>query len=154
MQIQAHILNKHYSQGPILSWFDFGSVSLTLQDVVTYYLNLTHANLMVPAWEEEYRLTSAFQVPDGSTHSMQTVLERISKDAKYLQQYYEFNSVRYDLALCGETCRADHVCAIREVDFTRYEECLKANSSTSAIGSVCLLLLSLLFGICGSQQTL
>lgn len=121
---------------------------------MTYYLNLTHANLMAPAWEEEYRLTSAFQVPDGSTQSMQTVLEKISKDAKYLQQYYEFNSVKYDLTLCGETCRVDHVCAIREIDFTRYEECLKASSSASAIVSVCLLLLSLLLGIFDPLQIL
>lgn len=114
--------------------------------MVTYYLNLTHANMMGPIWEEEYRLTKAFQIPDGSAHSMQTVLERISKDAKYLQQYYEFNSVKYDLDLCGEDCRVDHVCAIREIDFMRYNECVKANSSTTAITSVCLLLLCLLLG--------
>uniref|UniRef100_A0A803YGU8 Sphingomyelin phosphodiesterase acid like 3B n=1 Tax=Meleagris gallopavo TaxID=9103 RepID=A0A803YGU8_MELGA len=142
------------ANNPGIRVIDYDADTLQVQDVVTYYLNLTHANLVVPAWEEEYRLTSAFQVPDGSTHSMQAVLEKISRDAKYLQQYYEFNSVKYDLTLCGESCRVDHVCAIREIDFTRYEECLKANNSTSAIVSVCLLLLSLLLGIFGPQQTL
>ncbi|XP_072211412.1 acid sphingomyelinase-like phosphodiesterase 3b isoform X2 [Excalfactoria chinensis] len=142
------------ANNPGIRVVDYDADTLQVQDVVTYYLNLTHANLLVPTWEEEYRLTSAFQVSDGSARSMQTVLERISKDAKYLQQYYEFNSVRYDLTPCEETCRVDHVCAIREIDFSRYEECLEANGSAPAIVSVCLFFLSLLLGISGPQQTL
>uniref|UniRef100_A0A8C3BVF8 Acid sphingomyelinase-like phosphodiesterase n=1 Tax=Cairina moschata TaxID=8855 RepID=A0A8C3BVF8_CAIMO len=134
------------ANNPGIRVIDYDPDTLQVQDMVTYYLNLTYANMMGPIWEEEYRLTKAFQIPDGSAHSMQTVLERISKDAKYLQQYYEYNSVKYDLDLCGEDCRVDHVCAIREIDFMRYNECVKANSSTTAITSVCLLLLCLLLG--------
>ncbi|KFZ56121.1 Acid sphingomyelinase-like phosphodiesterase 3b, partial [Podiceps cristatus] len=133
--------------------------TLQVLDMVTYYLNLTRANMMAsmregefPPWEEEYRLTEAFQVRDGSARSMQTVLERISKDPRYLQQYYEFNSVRYDLAPCEEACRTDHVCAIREVDFTRYNECVKTSSSASAIISVWLLLFCSLLGLLSPQQ--
>ncbi|XP_015738978.1 acid sphingomyelinase-like phosphodiesterase 3b [Coturnix japonica] len=142
------------ANNPGIRVVDYDADTLQVQDMVTYYLNLTRANLLGPVWEEEYRLSSAFQVPDGSTQSMQTVLDRISEDAKYLQRYYEFNSVRYDLTPCGETCRVDHVCAIKEIDFSRYEQCLEANSSTSAISSICLLFLSLLLGIFGPQQTL
>ena len=129
--------------------------------MVTYYLNLTRANMMAstweeefPTWEEEYRLTEAFQVPDGSARSMQTVLERISKDPRYLQQYYEFNSVRYDLTPCEEACRVDHVCAIREVDFTKYNECVKTSSSASAVISVWLLFFCLLLGLRSPRQAL
>lgn len=129
--------------------------------MVTYYLNLTQANMMAPTreeefptWEEEYRLTEAFQVPDGSVGSMQTVLERISKDPHYLQKYYEFNSVRYDLTPCEEACGIDHVCAIREVDFTKYDECVKTSSSASAVIRVWLLLFSLLLGLLSPQQVL
>lgn len=111
--------------------------------MVTYYLNLTRANTMAsvqeeefPAWEEEYRLTEAFRVPDGSASSMQTVLERISMDPRYLQQYHELNSVRYDLTPCGGSCRVDHVCAIREVDFAKYDECVKSSSSATAVAGV------------------
>lgn len=125
-----------------------------LQEMVTYYLNLTRANMMAstqeeefPVWEEEYQLTEAFQVPDGSARSMQTVLERIAREPRYLQQYYEFNSVRYDLTHCEATCRVDHVCAIREVDFTKYNECVRTSSSASAVTSVWLLCFCLLFGV-------
>lgn len=133
------------------------SVFLPLQDMVTYYLNLTRANLMeeeFPVWEEEYRLTEAFQVPDASAHSMQTVLERISQDPHSLQQYYEFNSVSYDLAVCEESCRVDHVCAIMELDFTRYEECAGTSSSASALVGIWLLFSCLLLGLISAQQAL
>ncbi|OXB61865.1 hypothetical protein ASZ78_004571 [Callipepla squamata] len=142
------------ANNPGIRVVDYNADTLQVQDVVTYYLNLTHANLVAPVWEEEYRLTRAFRVPDGSARSMHTVLERISEDAEYLQQYYDFNSILYDLAPCGDTCRADHVCAIREIDFMRYEECLKASSSASAGGSACAVLLCLLLGIFSPQQTL
>ncbi|NWW45245.1 ASM3B phosphodiesterase, partial [Pedionomus torquatus] len=142
------------ANNPGIRVIDYDPDTLRVLDMVTYYLNLTHANMVAPKWEEEYRLTEAFQVPDGSARSMQTVLEKISKDPHYLQQYYEFNSVRYDLAPCTEDCRIDHVCAIREVDFTKYNECVKTSSSASAIVSVWLLLFSLLFGFLSPQQAL
>ncbi|XP_059686659.1 acid sphingomyelinase-like phosphodiesterase 3b [Gavia stellata] len=149
------------ANNPGIRVIDYDPDTLQVLDMVTYYLNLTHANMMAstweeefPTWEEEYRLTEAFQVPDGSAHSMQTVLERISKDPHYLQQYYEFNSVRYDLTPCEETCRIDHVCAIREVDFTKYNECVKISSSASAVTSGWLLLFCLLLGLVSPQQAL
>lgn len=123
------------------------------QDIVTYYLNLTHANMIgsrwkeeFPAWKEEYWLTKAFQVPDGSASSMQTVLDRMSKDPPYLQQYYEYNSARYDLEPCKQECRVDHLCAIKEVDFRKYDECVKTNSSASAASSVWLLVFCVFSG--------
>ncbi|NXJ85061.1 ASM3B phosphodiesterase, partial [Trogon melanurus] len=148
------------ANNPGIRVIDYDPDTLQVLDMVTYYLNLTHANMMAstqeeefPAWEEEYRLTDAFQVADGSARSMQTVLERISEDPRYLQQYYEFNSVKYDLSPCEADCRVDHVCAIREVDFTKYDECVKTNGSASAVVSVWLLFFCLLLGLPSSQQT-
>ncbi|NWU64651.1 ASM3B phosphodiesterase, partial [Pterocles burchelli] len=145
------------ANNPGIRAIDYDPDTLRVRDVVTYYLNLTRANAGAegfPAWEEEYRLTEAFQVPDGSVSSMQTVLERISQDPHYLQRYHEFNSVKYDLSPCQGACRVDHLCAIREVDFTRYNECVKASSSASAVISVWLLSLCLLLGLLSPQQPL
>ncbi|NXD84945.1 ASM3B phosphodiesterase, partial [Halcyon senegalensis] len=148
------------ANNPGIRVVDYDPDTLQVLDMVTYYLNLTRANMMAsareeefPTWEEEYRLTEAFQVPDASAHSMQKVLERISKDPRALQRYYEFNSVRYDLALCEEACSLDHLCAIREVDFTKYSECVKSSSSASVI-SVWLLFFCLLLGLLSPQQAL
>lgn len=91
---------------------------------MTYYLNLTYANAASERWEKEYRLTESFRVPDASPASMHQVLDLIAKNPRYLQKYYEFNSVSYDMTECDSDCRVDHVCAAREVDFGKYDSCL------------------------------
>ncbi|XP_053561347.1 acid sphingomyelinase-like phosphodiesterase 3b [Bombina bombina] len=118
------------ANNPGIRIFEYDRTSLQVLDMVTYYLNLTYANKDSPRWEKEYRLTEAFQVPDGSALSMHNVLEKISSDPCYLQKYYEYNSVNYDLVTCGHICRVDHICSIREVDFAKYNECLKTESSS------------------------
>ncbi|NXK40978.1 ASM3B phosphodiesterase, partial [Piprites chloris] len=154
------------ANNPGIRVVDYDRDTLQVLDMVTYYLNLTHANTMAspweaefpvweaefPVWEAEYSLTEAFQVPDGSVRSMQTVLERISGDPHYLQSYYEFNSARYDLAPCKQECRVDHLCAIREVDFTKYDECVKTSSAASAASSVWLLVFCVFLGLLSPQR--
>lgn len=98
---------------------------------MTYYLNLTYANAANSRWEKEYRLTESFRVPDASPTSMHQVLERIASEPCYLQKYYDFNSVSYDLKECDGYCRVDHVCAAREIDFNRYEHCLEKEGATA-----------------------
>lgn len=104
--------------------------------MVTYYLNLTRANAAKGRWEKEYRLTESFRVPDASPGSMHQVLEHIAKSNCYLQKYYEFNSVSYDLKECDSECRVDHVCAAREVDFDRYEHCLETEGTAAIHGGL------------------
>lgn len=103
---------------------------------MTYYLNLTHANAVKGRWEKEYRLTESFRVPDASPTSMHQALERIANDPRYLQKYYDYNSVSYDLTDCDSKCRVDHVCAAREVDFDKYEHCLEKEGAASINGGL------------------
>ncbi|XP_054476990.1 acid sphingomyelinase-like phosphodiesterase 3b [Anoplopoma fimbria] len=112
------------ANNPGIRVFEYDTQTLLVKDVVTHYLNLTHANAAHGRWEKEYRLTESFRVPDASPASMHQALERIANHHCYLQKYYEFNSVNYDLTECDSDCRIDHVCATREVDFTKYEGCL------------------------------
>lgn len=138
------------ANNPGIRVFDYDRGTLQVKDMVTYYLNLTYSNLEAPRWEKEYRLTEAFQVADGSVESMQAVLDKISTNKCYLQKYYEYNSVNYDLEDCDHNCRIDHVCAIREVDFANYDECLRTESASSRISLQLLLLITitvLFFGL-------
>ncbi|XP_028327233.1 acid sphingomyelinase-like phosphodiesterase 3b [Gouania willdenowi] len=128
---------------PGIRLFEYDTEMLLIKDLVTYYLNLTHANVAGGRWEKEYRLTESFRVPDASPASMHRVLERIANDRCYLQKYYEFNSVNYDLSECGSECRVDHVCAAREVDFDRYEHCLVKEGSSCVHGGLLLTLVAL-----------
>ncbi|MEQ2203456.1 hypothetical protein XENOCAPTIV_030329 [Xenoophorus captivus] len=89
-------------------------------------------------WEKEYRLTESFRVPNASPASMHQLLERMAADRCYLQKYYEFNSVSHDLTECDGDCRVDHVCAAREVDFQRYEQCLVKEGAASINGGLLL----------------
>ncbi|XP_054854632.1 acid sphingomyelinase-like phosphodiesterase 3b [Eublepharis macularius] len=120
------------ANNPGIRVFTYDQDTLLLKDMVTYYLNLTHANLVAPKWEKEYSLTDAFQVPDGSVQSMHLVLEKLTKHNSYLQQYYRYNSVQYDLTDCDHSCQTDHICAIQEVDFAKYDQCIKARSAAAA----------------------
>lgn len=104
--------------------------------MLTYYLNLTSANAAGRRWEKEYRLTESFRVSDASPTSMHQVLEHIANEQCYLQKYYEFNSVSYDLKECDSYCRVDHVCAAREIDFNSYEHCLEKEGTAMICGDL------------------
>ncbi|XP_032375475.1 acid sphingomyelinase-like phosphodiesterase 3b isoform X1 [Etheostoma spectabile] len=122
------------ANNPGIRVFEYDTQTLLVKDVVTHYLNLTRANVAHGRWEKEYRLTESFRVPDASPASMHRALERIASSRCYLQKYYEFNSVSYDLTECNSDCRVDHVCAAREVDFDRYEHCLEKERAAAIYG--------------------
>ncbi|KAL7394551.1 hypothetical protein ABVT39_027788 [Epinephelus coioides] len=124
------------ANNPGIRVFEYDTQTLLVKDVVTHYLNLTHANAARGRWEKEYRLTESFRVPDASPASMHQVLERIANNHCYLQKYYEYNSVSYDLTECNRDCRVDHVCAAREVDFERYEHCLEKEGAAAIYGGL------------------
>ncbi|KAJ0066504.1 hypothetical protein NL108_013972 [Boleophthalmus pectinirostris] len=132
------------ANNPGIRLFEYDTETLLVKDMVTYYLNLTFANEAQERWEKEYRLTESFQVPDASPLSMHKILERIAHDNCYLQKYYEYNSVSNGLNECDKNCRIDHVCAAREVDFSRYEHCLEKEAAVYMCGGLLPFLLVLL----------
>ncbi|XP_041096408.1 acid sphingomyelinase-like phosphodiesterase 3b [Polyodon spathula] len=132
---------KNGANNPGIRVFEYDHTTLLIKDIVTYYLNLTHANLAGPRWEKEYRLTESFRVPDASARSMHEVLRQMETDDCALQRHYRFNSVSYDLSHCDWACRADHVCSIREVDFSSYEKCVVTEGVTLLSLAPVLLLL-------------
>ncbi|XP_070691484.1 acid sphingomyelinase-like phosphodiesterase 3b [Pempheris klunzingeri] len=127
------------ANNPGIRIFEYDTETLLVKDVVTYYLNLTRANAARGRWEKEYRLTESFRLPDASPTSMHQALELIANDRCYLQKYYEFNSVSYDLTECNSDCRVDHVCAAREVDFDSYQRCLKDGAAGTNAGLLLVL---------------
>uniref|UniRef100_A0A8C6E598 Sphingomyelin phosphodiesterase acid like 3B n=1 Tax=Moschus moschiferus TaxID=68415 RepID=A0A8C6E598_MOSMO len=115
------------ANNPGIRVFEYDRATLSLQDMVTYFLNLSQANALgAPRWELEYRVTEAYGVPDAGARSMHAALGRIASDQGALQRYYVYNSVSYDTRACDEACRAEHVCALREVAFDGYAACLRA----------------------------
>ncbi|XP_062961800.1 acid sphingomyelinase-like phosphodiesterase 3b [Cynocephalus volans] len=135
------------ANNPGIRVFEYDRATLSLQDVVTYFTNLSQANEQgAPRWELEYRLTEAYGVPDAGVLSMHEALGRIAGDQGALQRYYAYNSVSYEAAACGEACRAEHVCAMRQVAFPAYAACLRAPGAAPAPRRA--LLLQALLGLC------
>ncbi|XP_076993636.1 acid sphingomyelinase-like phosphodiesterase 3b [Tamandua tetradactyla] len=134
------------ANNPGIRVFEYDRATLSLQDMVTYFVNLSQANEQgTPRWELEYRLTKAYEVPDAGAHSMHVALGRIASERDALQRYYVYNSVSYDARTCDEACRAEHVCALREVAFEVYAACLRGPSAAPAPGRA--LLLATLLGL-------
>ncbi|KAF6345681.1 sphingomyelin phosphodiesterase acid like 3B [Rhinolophus ferrumequinum] len=135
------------ANNPGIRVFEYDRATLNLQNMMTYFMNLSQANARGEArWELEYRVTEAYGVPDAGARSMHAALGRIATDQDTLQRYYVYNSVSYDTRACGEVCRAEHVCALREVAFDAYAACLRAPGSGPA--PVLALLLAALLGLC------
>uniref|UniRef100_A0A8D1PH47 Sphingomyelin phosphodiesterase acid like 3B n=1 Tax=Sus scrofa TaxID=9823 RepID=A0A8D1PH47_PIG len=114
------------ANNPGIRMFEYDQSTLSLKDMVTYFLNLSQANEQgTPRWEPEYRLTEAYGVPDAGAGSMHAALGRIASNKDVLQRYYDYNSVSYEPQPCDEACRIEHVCALREVAFDAYAACLR-----------------------------
>ncbi|XP_063055153.1 acid sphingomyelinase-like phosphodiesterase 3b [Engraulis encrasicolus] len=135
------------ANNPGIRIFEYDTDSLQIQDMVTYYLNLTYANMARARWEKEYRLTETFRVPDGSPASMHRILVRMEQESCVLQKYYELNSVSYDLSTCDADCRLDHVCSTREIDQAAYEECVSGVAAVVPTSGLAVTLLSALAAV-------
>ncbi|XP_070260600.1 acid sphingomyelinase-like phosphodiesterase 3b isoform X1 [Myotis yumanensis] len=136
------------ANNPGIRVFEYDRATLSLQDMMTYFMNLSQANAQGTArWELEYQLTKAFTVPDASARSMHDVLGRIASDQGALQRYYVYNSVSLDTRACDEICRAEHVCALREVALDSYTTCLRGPAAAPGPGLGLPLLLAAQLGL-------
>ncbi|XP_037673883.1 acid sphingomyelinase-like phosphodiesterase 3b [Choloepus didactylus] len=134
------------ANNPGIRVFEYDRATLSLQDMVTYFVNLSQANQQgTPHWGLEYRLTKAYEVPDAGARSMHAAIGLIQRDWDALQRYYVYNSVSYDVRVCDDACRAEHVCALREVAFDAYAACLRAPGAAPA--PLLALLLAALLGL-------
>ncbi|XP_004603773.2 acid sphingomyelinase-like phosphodiesterase 3b [Sorex araneus] len=130
------------ANNPGIRLFEYDRATLSLKDIATYYANLSQANAQgAPHWKLEYRLTEAYGVPDAGARSMQQALQRIASDQHVLQRYYVYNSVSYDVRACGEACRTEHVCALREVSFGAYAACLRDSAPSPLLAAPLLVAL-------------
>ncbi|XP_036304261.1 acid sphingomyelinase-like phosphodiesterase 3b [Pipistrellus kuhlii] len=133
---------------PGIRLFEYDRATLSLQDMMTYFLNLSQANAQGAArWELEYQLTEAYAVPDAGARSMHAALGRIAGDPNALQRYYVYNSVGHDARACDALCRAEHVCAMRAVAADAYAACLRAPAAAPAPGLGLPLLLAAQLGL-------
>uniref|UniRef100_UPI00358E2001 acid sphingomyelinase-like phosphodiesterase 3b n=1 Tax=Myxine glutinosa TaxID=7769 RepID=UPI00358E2001 len=112
------------SNNPGIRIFEYNITTLELQDMVTYYFNLSAANLNSPKWAEEYRFTTSYGVPDITLSSITSAVKSFRTNQSLFQTYYNYNSVSYDLETCNEMCQMDHYCAITQLSHEGYAVCV------------------------------
>uniref|UniRef100_A0A2K5KWJ0 Sphingomyelin phosphodiesterase acid like 3B n=1 Tax=Cercocebus atys TaxID=9531 RepID=A0A2K5KWJ0_CERAT len=121
------------ANNPAIPVFEYDRATLSLKDMVTYFMNLSQVNAQgMRRWELQYQLTKAYWVPDTSAHSVQAVLDRIAGDQGALQHYYVYNSVSYYAGVCDEAAR---------VDVDAYTTCLYLPLLLMALLGLCTLVL-------------
>jgi len=101
-------------------------------------LDLREANELGKAnWTLEYTATEFFGVNSISGVSVDKVVKQL-QDAdpacnlstaacpnnNVLQKFSLYNSVSYNTAYCDRVCQVNHVCAVREVEYDKYKECI------------------------------
>ena len=103
-------------------------------DIWQYYLNLTEANHQgAPQWRLEYQATTAYNIPDLSTASLQRLLEKFrARESEMFEKYYSYNGVLFDPSeKCEGDCKTAQMCAIEYVDYEEHKKCMQPSSATS-----------------------
>ncbi|CAH1274271.1 SMPDL3B [Branchiostoma lanceolatum] len=113
-----------------------------LTDVSQYYSNLALSNMQgSPLWGREYSLRETFNLPDASPASLQDLLDSFSnRSSDNFEKYYLYNSVSHDQSSCDGSCKVAQLCAIREVDYDKYQDCINAATSGAKTAQVSTLL--------------
>lgn len=106
---------------------------MKLTDYIQYYMVLADANSGRPEWKEEYRFTEAYKQADASANSLAAVLESFTEmDGDAFFDYFLRNSVLIadssnkpadGIYTCGCQCRIVHLCSIRYLDYSAYDDC-------------------------------
>lgn len=122
------------ANNPAIRLVKFDTDTGAILDIEQYYLNLTQANLDGETdWILEYQGTIYYNQSDMTTYSLDNIARNLLTDDELFNKYYAANGVNYDPnELCEEECRIVQYCAITEVDYNEYEECVVAQTAGSS----------------------
>jgi sphingomyelin phosphodiesterase acid-like 3 len=100
-------------------------------DIEQYYLNLTAANAVADDdWTLTYRFTDYYQLPDVSSMSLGQLAQALWTDDNQFDRYYRVNDAFYEPEVGGAWSRDERVvqwCAVTQMNYTRYDDCVKTN---------------------------
>ena len=119
------------ANNPAIRLVKYDKATGTTLDIEQYYLNLTETNLSGdPQWIPEYTGTVYYGQPDMNTTSLDNIAKNLLTDDELFQKYYAANGVNYaPNEVCTGECRFVHYCAIAEIDYDAYENCMKSLTS-------------------------
>ncbi len=139
------------ANNPSIRLVKYDRTSGVTLDIIQYFLNLRNANADGHAnWTVEYRGTEYYSQQDMGTASLNNIAQNLLTDDELFDKYYTVNGVNYDPdELCRGECRVVHFCAITQVDYDAYENCMIDHTGVASSPklNVMLLIASLLWTI-------
>lgn len=125
------------ANNPGIRLFKYDIETGIILDYDQFWLNLTKANMEGSAtWEFEYSFNSYYnQANPPSAQSLSDLLEEVRTDDKVFADYYFANTVRYEEATeetCDPTCHLFHYCAMSELEYAAFEECVAPTEVTTS----------------------
>ncbi|XP_003781891.1 acid sphingomyelinase-like phosphodiesterase 3a [Otolemur garnettii] len=121
-------VKEKQTNNPGVRLYQYDPYNYKLLDMLQYYLNLTEANLQGKSnWKLEYILTQSYGIKDLQPESLYGLAKQLAiLDSKQFIKYYNYYFVSYDSSvICDDTCKAFQICAIMNLDYTSYVNCLK-----------------------------
>ncbi|KAL1117772.1 hypothetical protein AAG570_004087, partial [Ranatra chinensis] len=126
------------TNNPGLRLYKFDTDTGQLLDYSQYYLDLTAANQKGEAdWSLEYNFTSYYQLSEVSPKALHDLAQMFTTEEgkEVFGRYWVANSVQvYNLPTNLAWVNA-HYCAITQLDFTGYHNCLMTRASALAAAS-------------------
>ncbi|EPY77488.1 sphingomyelin phosphodiesterase, acid-like 3A [Camelus ferus] len=122
-----NVLEK-LTNNPGVRLFQYEPRDYKLLDMLQYFLNLTDANRRGESnWKLEYKLTQTYNIEDLQPKSLYGLAKQFTViDSKQFMKYYNYFFVSYDSSvLCVGRCKALQICAIMNLDYISYTDCLK-----------------------------
>ncbi|XP_066991452.2 acid sphingomyelinase-like phosphodiesterase 3b [Anabrus simplex] len=119
---------------PAMRLYMYDRDTLEVLDYVQFYLNLTSANIRQNAeWKNAYTFTTFYNVPNISLYSFTLLMSRLNDNEQLFARYYEANSMYvHKEKECDHLCARYHACALQNMDYSSFFECISAKHVTSS----------------------
>ena len=124
------------SNNPSVRMYLYNKSTGEITDYKQYYMDLKQANKGHPEWKLEYQATKAYNISNMSAESMHYLTLQLYKNITLFDEYFKYTSVSFNDSKCSDKCYQQVLCAISMLDYSEYDECIKAGKVNEGIHPV------------------
>ena len=132
----SYVANAH---NPAIRKIMFDEDTYELTDVVQYYLDLPQADDVDAEWQELYKYSELYGVSKVDAQSLHNLVVEHFKENNS-SKFYNYNVMNTVNAIhasnkgCDCECQHEHVCAIVNVHYEKFDRCLEDKEEQCASG--------------------
>jgi len=121
------------ANNPGIRLFKYDKNNGQIIDYDQFYLDLAQANSAGNAnWRLEYSFLEYYSLAEISAAEIANLVLDIKDDREVFKKYYKANTVMFEEATdanCDETCVRYHFCALYQLDYQEFEDCVVQSSA-------------------------